>query len=101
LLPGRAYPRPEFERVLAEQPLSHFRVRRWQTSYDQAFARKTGERVVEARQGIELDSLLRCPACGGTVQRGAAAFSCQDCQQAYPIREGIVLMAGRDGRGRS
>jgi ubiquinone/menaquinone biosynthesis C-methylase UbiE/uncharacterized protein YbaR (Trm112 family) len=101
LLPGRAMPRPEFERVLAGQPLSHFRVRRWQTTYDQALAHKTGERVVAARQGMELASLLRCPACGGSVQRGAAAFSCQDCQQVYPIREGIVLMVGHDGRGRS
>jgi ubiquinone/menaquinone biosynthesis C-methylase UbiE/uncharacterized protein YbaR (Trm112 family) len=99
LLPGRAIPRPEFERVLAEQPLSDFRVQRWQVNYDQAFARKAGERVVAARQGIELASLLRCPACGGTVQRGGAAFACRDCRQAYPIREGVVLLASHDSRG--
>jgi len=96
LLPGRAIPRPEFERVLAGQPLSDFRVQRWQVNYDQAFARKSGERVTTARQAIELASLLRCPACGGSVQRGTMSFSCLDCQQAYPIREGIVLLAGHD-----
>lgn len=99
LLPGRAIPRPEFEQVLAGQPLSEFQVRRWQANYDQAFARKTGQRVAATRQGMELASWLHCPACGGTMQRGAAAFSCQDCKQAYPIREGIVLLAGRNGRG--
>ena len=101
LLPGRAIPRPEFEQVLAEQPLSDFRVRRWQVNYDQAFARKTGERVATARQGTELASLLRCPACGGAVQRGATSFSCRNCQHTYPIREGVVLLAGHDGRGTS
>jgi SAM-dependent methyltransferase len=101
LLPGRAIPRPEFVQVLAGQPLSDFRVQRWQANYDQALARKSGERVTTARQAIELASLLRCPLCGGTVQRGAAAFACQECRQAYPIREGIVLLASHDDRGTS
>ena len=101
LLPGRAIPRPEFERVLAGQPLSDFRVRRWQVNYDQAFARKSGERAATARQGVDLALLLRCPVCGGNVQRGGVAYSCQGCRQAYPIRKGIVLLSDYDGRGRS
>jgi ubiquinone/menaquinone biosynthesis C-methylase UbiE len=99
LLPGRAIPRPEFERVLAGQPLSDYRVQRWQVNYDQAFARKAGERAVGARQGTDLASLLRCPACGGGVQRGGMAYSCQDCRASYPIREGMVLLAGHDDQG--
>ena len=99
LLPGRAIPRPEFERVLAGQPLSDFRVQRWQVNYDQAFARKAGERVAPAREGTDLAALLRCPACGGRVQRGGMDYSCQDCGVAYPIREGMVLLAEHDGRG--
>ena len=98
LLPGRAIPRPEFERVLTGQPLSDFRVLRWQVNYDQAFARKAGERVVGARQGTDLASLLRCPVCGGSVQRGGMDYSCRDCRAAYPIREGIVLLAGHGDR---
>ena len=101
LLPGRAIPRPEFERVLAGQPLADFRVQRWQVNYDQAFARKSGERVAAERQGADLAFLLRCPACGGSVQRGGMDYSCRDCRADYPIREGIVLLAGRDERGAS
>ncbi len=99
LLPGRAIPRPEFEQVLAGQPLSDYRVQRWQVNYDQAFARKQGERVVGARPGTDLASLLRCPACGGAVERGGTAYSCQECRATYPIREGMVLLAGQDDRG--
>jgi ubiquinone/menaquinone biosynthesis C-methylase UbiE len=99
LLPGRAIPRPEFERVLAGQPLSDYRVQRWQVNYDQAIARKAGQRVVGGRQGTDLASLLRCPACGGSVGRGGMAYSCQDCRATYPIREGMVLLADQDDGG--
>jgi len=98
LLPGRAIPRAELEQVLASAHLSDIQVRPWQVNYDQVLARKAGARVAEAHQGKDLASLLRCPACGGTVERGLAAYTCRDCQQAYPIREGIVLLAGRNGR---
>ena len=101
LLPGRAIPRAELEQVLASAHLSDIQVRPWQVNYDQILARKAGERVATARRGTELASLLRCPACGGTVERGLAAYTCRDCQQAYPIREGIVLLAGRSGQGTS
>lgn len=95
LLPGRTISRPELERFLAELPFSRFHVQRWQVNYDQVLARKTGQLAAAARQETELEDLLRCPVCGGAVQRGAAVYSCLECQQAYPIREGMVLLAGR------
>jgi hypothetical protein len=99
MLPGRAIPRPQFERLLAGQPLSDFRVQRWQVNYDQAFARKAGERAAITREETDLASLLRCTACGGRVQRGGMAYCCRDCRAAYPIREGMVLLADHEGRG--
>ena len=98
LLPGRAIPRVAFEQVLGDLPLSEFQVRRWQVNYDQAIARKSGERAIGLKEQRDLAALLRCPACGGTVERGGTAFTCDGCRQAYPIREGIVLLARRDGR---
>ncbi len=99
LLPRRAMPRPEFRRVLSELPLSEFRVQRWQVNYDQAFARKAGERAPVATEAKGLTALLCCPACGGSLQPGVAVYSCRHCGQSYPIREGIVLLAGRGGPG--
>jgi len=98
LLPGRTISRPELERFLGELPLSRFHVQRWQVNYDQVLARKAGEKLSAVRQGAKLADLLRCPVCGGMVQRGAAAYSCVDCLQVYPIREGALLLAGREGR---
>jgi rubredoxin len=69
-------------------------------NYDQALGRKDGERVAGATRGMELADLLRCPACGGAVERGAAEVTCRDCRRVYPIREGVVLLAGRDGSSR-
>jgi len=99
LLPGRAIPRLEFERLLAGQPLSVYRVQRWQVNYDQALARKAGERVAGAHKGTDLASLLRCPACGGGVQRRGMSYACQACGATYPIREGMVLLAVDEDRG--
>ncbi len=98
LLPGRAISRSELERFLGELPLSRFHVQRWQVNYDQVLARKAGGQPAALRQGTELADLLRCPVCGRMVRRGAAAYSCVDCQQIYPIREGVLLLAGREGR---
>jgi ubiquinone/menaquinone biosynthesis C-methylase UbiE len=100
LLPGKAIPREEFKQALAALPLSDWRVLRWQVNYDQALARKAGERAAGAPRGMELADLLRCPACGGAVERGAAEVACRDCRRVYPIRDGIVLLAGRDGSPR-
>jgi ubiquinone/menaquinone biosynthesis C-methylase UbiE len=100
LLPGRAIPRPSFEQVLASQGLTAIEVRRWQTNYDLALARKPGPRVSRADGGTDLASLVRCPCCGGALQRGGPGLSCPSCAQTYPIREGVVFLA-EQGHGRN
>jgi uncharacterized protein YbaR (Trm112 family) len=107
LLPERAIPRPEFEAALAALPLREIEVRRWQENYDLAIARKatplaTGVPTVEAlaaegRGNGDLVHWLRCPECDGALARGVAALTCATCQRAYPIREGIVLLAAPEG----
>jgi SAM-dependent methyltransferase len=90
LLPGRAMARPEFEEVLTGNCLLDIRVRPWQADYDLALARKGGQRLAGIRQGRELASLLRCPACSGALERRVASLACTGCGQAYPIREGVI-----------
>lgn len=36
-----------------------------------------------------LDDYLACPACGGAVERLAAAYRCQSCARLFPVRFGI------------
>lgn len=98
-LPGRSIPRPAFQRVLDDQPLSDFQVRPWQSNYDLAIARKVGARRLDARQEVDLVSLLRCPACGGPLQRGSARLSCPACARSYRIDEGVVHLADYERRG--
>jgi ubiquinone/menaquinone biosynthesis C-methylase UbiE len=99
LLPGRAIPRSAFEQVLAGQGLTAIDVRRWQTNYDLALARKPGPRVSRAEGGMDLAALVRCPGCGGSLQHGGRGLSCPSCARAYPIREGVVSLA-EPGRAR-
>jgi ubiquinone/menaquinone biosynthesis C-methylase UbiE len=98
LLPGRAIPRPEFEAALTSHRLVEIEVRRWQENYDLASARKATPPVLgspEADRAANGDLLqwLRCPACDGPLARGVAALTCSTCQQAYPIRKGVVHLA--------
>lgn len=93
LLPGRAIRRPEFEETLARYSLVEIQVRRWQANYDLALARKAGRRPVGARPQRDLASLLRCPACGGSVERRLASLRCTGCDQAYRIHEGVINLA--------
>ncbi len=98
LLPGRAIPRPQFEQVLASQHLIEVQVRRWQTNYDLAIARKAGLPVAGTHDGVEMASLLRCPVCGGSFERRGSRLSCPACEQTFPIREGVVHLAWDDQR---
>jgi ubiquinone/menaquinone biosynthesis C-methylase UbiE/uncharacterized protein YbaR (Trm112 family) len=98
MLPGRAIPRPRFQRLLDDQPLSEFEVRPWQMNYDLAVARKAGPRAEDAREGVEAISLLRCPNCGGLLRPGLAARACSACAQSYPIRDGILDLARYEPR---
>ncbi len=97
-LPGRAFPRDEFECLLHEFPLEELRVGPWQMDYDLAWAVKAGE----PRGGSvrPLSGILRCLACGGQLNREARAFRCTGCARAYPIAEdGVIEMvhAGKSG----
>lgn len=94
LLPGRAMSRSVFEQVLSAFPLRDVDVRRWQTSYDLAIARKEGIPEVEGRGDVVLDSLLRCPTCKGDLRQVAPGLSCSVCERIYPVRQGIVHLAG-------
>lgn len=99
LLPGRAIPRDALEQLLAGQRLRAIEVRHWQTNYDLALARKPGPRVPRMDGGTDLVDLIRCPGCGGRLQRGGRGLSCPSCARAYPIREGVVSLA-EQGRPR-
>jgi SAM-dependent methyltransferase len=92
LLPGRTFPREEFEQVLANFPLEDIKVRPWQMDYDLAWAIKTGT----PRGGSirPLPEILRCPTCSGRVERAADAFHCTTCKHAYPTAaDGVIEMA--------
>jgi SAM-dependent methyltransferase len=92
LLPGRAFPRDEFEQMLREFPLEDIKAQRWQQDYDLAWAVKAGG---PQGGGIRpLPEILRCPICGGCLKREAQAFRCTGCARAYPIAEdGVIEMA--------
>lgn len=94
LLPGRAIPRPLFEQALAAHPLRDVQVRPWQTNYDLAIARREGHLDSEGQGNGDPASLLRCPVCGGRFQLITTKVSCLRCKQTFPIRAGIVGLAG-------
>ncbi len=99
LLPGRAIPRPVFEQILAEYPLRDVQVRRWQEDYDLAMARKLGRSDAPAVGSFsdsdrDLVLLLRCPSCGGELQRAAGDLGCSACDRVYPVQEEIVQLEG-------
>jgi ubiquinone/menaquinone biosynthesis C-methylase UbiE len=98
LLPGRAIPRPLFEQALLELRLRDVDVHVWQENYDLALARKEGIQNTMGRGGEDLASLLRCPGCGGPLDGNPATLSCRECERSYPIREGIVMLAGSGKR---
>jgi SAM-dependent methyltransferase len=90
-LPGRAFPRDAFERLLRQFPLEEVRVRPWQMDYDLAWAIKAGE---PRGGGIRpLAEILRCTSCGARLSREPRAFVCAECARAYPIAaDGVIEM---------
>ncbi len=94
IMPGRTFTPAEFKRLLGEFPLEDVRVHSWQMDYDLAWAIKTGE----PRGGSvrPLPEILRCPSCGGRLERADGRFDCTACTRAYPIAEdGVIEMARR------
>ncbi len=91
-LPGRAFPRDEFEQVLNEFSLEEIKVRSWQMDYDLAWAIKTGE---PRGGGIRpLSTIMRCPICGDRLERQPHSFRCIGCAHTYPVAEdGVIEMA--------
>ena len=93
--------RPQFEEVLARYSLREIRVRRWQANYDLALARKAGQPRAASEQEREPVSLLRCPACGGSMERRLASLACTGCGQVFRIHEGVInLVVGEGPPGR-
>lgn len=91
-LPGRTFLRDEFERLLRKLPLEEVKVRSWQVDYDLAWAIKAGE--PQGGSVRPLPEILRCPICGGRLDRETRAFRCTGCDRAYPIAEdGVIEMA--------
>jgi len=90
-MPGRAFARDEFERLLREFPLEDTKVQTWQVDYDLAWAVKAGE---PQGGGIRpLPEILRCPVCGGRLNREPAAFRCTGCAHVYPVADdGVIEM---------
>jgi len=91
-LPGRAFDPDRFEQLLGARPLEQLKTRRWQVDYSLVWAIKKGR---PRGGGIQpLEQILRCPACGSSVEREADAFRCTGCDLKYLIsEEGIIEMA--------
>jgi ubiquinone/menaquinone biosynthesis C-methylase UbiE len=91
LLPGRAFPREEFEATLHQLPLEDIKMQAWQMDYDLAWAIKSGK---PRGGGIQpLPEILRCPACTGRVERSTDGFCCTSCRLLYSIAEdGVIEM---------
>jgi ubiquinone/menaquinone biosynthesis C-methylase UbiE len=92
LLPGRAFSPDAFEEVLRKLPLEQIKTKRWQVDYSLVWAVKAGE---PKGGGIRpLEAILRCPACGSQLARGADGFRCTGCARAYPVADdGVIEMA--------
>jgi len=93
LLPGRAFPRPDFEAFLRSLPLEEVQVRPWQVDYDLAWALKRGR----ARGGgvRPLAEILRCPVCvHHPLTYEQDAYVCTGCGRTYPLAaDGVIEMA--------
>jgi len=96
LMPGKAFPRDAFPKLLREFPLEDIKVGPWQVDYDLAWAIKVGE---PRGGGVRpLPHILRCPACGGRLSRVGRVFRCAECGQAYPIADDDVIEMARAAR---
>jgi ubiquinone/menaquinone biosynthesis C-methylase UbiE len=98
LLPGRAISRPRLSETLAAFGLRDVSIHVWQENYDLVTARQAGERDAVGRGGVNLEELLRCPRCSGSLAGNPVALTCRACEQHHPIRNGIAMLAGSGRR---
>ena len=107
-LPRRAMARPVFKQALVDLGLVDIEVRPWQVNYDLAAARKMpageggpgGNETTpgESRNGgaalnDRLLMLLRCPTCGGRLNRKSGALSCPSCSLIFSVHDRVVYLA--------
>ncbi|MFN8378591.1 MAG: methyltransferase domain-containing protein [Anaerolineae bacterium] len=62
---------------------------RWQVDYDLVWAFKTGD-------GVSTGPMLRCPACGGVLERDDSALQCARCAHHYPVAANGVIDLSMD-----
>ena len=99
LLPGRTLSRALFPHMLAALSLHNVEIRAWQADYDLAVARKMGNGDPSGRGGVSLASLLLCPVCQEHLEQPAGRLVCAGCGRFFPVRDGIVVLAGKEERG--
>jgi SAM-dependent methyltransferase len=99
LLPGRAFPREQFEEVLRGLPLQDVRVRAWQVDYDLGWAIKMGE---PRGGGVRpLADIMACPVCSHPLNREAQSFRCSVCDRDYAFANDGVIEIAQTTRRRS
>jgi ubiquinone/menaquinone biosynthesis C-methylase UbiE len=99
LMPGRTIPRAALDQLLADLGLEAVETRRWQVDYDLSAGRKAGARQPAGHGDADIAAVLRCPACGGQLRRGAASLMCIECERVFRIEEGVIALAGIESRG--
>ncbi len=90
-MPGKAW---DFERtgdVLDALGFERIEGQRWQVDYDLVWGFKGGEAATAS------GPLLRCPACGGALERGVDGLHCARCARRYPSSpHGVVEVLNRE-----
>ena len=93
-LPGHTQSRPAFEAMLASLDMTNIQTQTWQVEYDLVCAIKPGPRTV--RDIPQLEHVLRCPECGGPLERVNHSVICNACGRISRVAsDGVIeLMRG-------
>jgi ubiquinone/menaquinone biosynthesis C-methylase UbiE len=88
-MPGKVFSRKRFEALLESLGQTEVTTQVWQVDYDLIWSIKPGEETVA--RSVDLLDVLRCPRCHSRLHRQAAALSCPQCDQRYPIAaDGVI-----------
>jgi ubiquinone/menaquinone biosynthesis C-methylase UbiE len=116
LMPGKTYPKAQFESLLMELGQSAVTTQVWQFDYDLVWSIKPDDGETEChserseeslgrptappiwpkdsssqKRAPRNDTLLRCPIDRGPLEWTAAAMQCRTCSRRYPIgRDGVI-----------